>query len=614
MALLAYDPQRVDRLHRALVEAVDDLRRVTCADPAAVDAMRVVRSAVAELDASWLPLASRLLANDPLSGFRRHAAQIDSLDQSLVRVMADGYGWSVQQDPLSDNPAVVTSEEARALGAALNNFDPEALANDREQLAWLAQQLMIIGSDAALTTAFLANFHNWEVLPFVLARQRANSFGDEYIGTTIAADIDPVVDGLMSIWRTTLKAATLHAGTAASITDLLPPMDAPDPYVQALMLKDLHLDPIALATVANQLLRKWLDNRDEFGGGSLDLAVPFGPNSADLLLDDIATHASASAYFLELIGDRPALLFQTLDDPEIGYHLALAGTDPARTSSPAAGRAVLAILGYLRTDPYATASSTDGYPGDYGPFLGQLVAPWLLQFTGANEEWAADDASKARLLAVALDDEQALRALAAAGRRISDGFARSIVAPHNDAEMLSLSLQIGGLVSLLGQLVINEHVADENERSHFLWDLTWTMLTAATNFVPGGAIANVAAGSFVALLKGGLDDHLIASHAATVRRDGEYSMDAAATLTAAFMMSAMFQSWQSDGRISSDIVPPPPTASGGCPGSTYRDEVERWARRLPGGTSGVLGLTALTLVGNFIGRAQADEHCAELAG
>ena len=81
MGLLAYDPQRVGRLRQALVEAVDDLRRVTCTDPAATDAMRVVRSAVAQIDATWLPLVDRLLASDPLSRAQRIAAQITSLDQ-----------------------------------------------------------------------------------------------------------------------------------------------------------------------------------------------------------------------------------------------------------------------------------------------------------------------------------------------------------------------------------------------------------------------------------------------------------------------------------------------------------------------------------------------------
>ena len=604
MALLAYDPERVGCLRSALGEALTGLRAVTCSDPAAREAMRAVRATAMQLDTAWLPLVTRLLASDPLSSGQRRAAQITALEHSLVRVMVDGYGWSAQTDPLHDDAGVVTTEEARALGAMLNQIDPEALANDREQLAWLAQQLLVIGGDPTVSANFLANFHRWDVLTMTLGRQRANSFGAEHTGATVAADLDPVFDGLMSIWQT--------GGT----TGLLPVMDSPDPYIKALMLRSLHLDPMALATAANELLRGWLDTKETFGSGSVDLAVVDGPNAADLLLQGVADSPKASAFFLSLILDRPALLMQTLNDPEIGYRIALAGTDPTRTSSPVAGRAVLAILDYFRSDPYKTALSTDGSPGDFGPFLGQLVAPWLLQFTGANDEWAADDFTKAQLLGVAVRDDAALDELVAASQRIASGFANTLITSrHDDAAALELSLQVGGLLSLLGQLVVDERVDDENDRSHFLWDVTWTVLAAATNFVPGGAAANVVAGLGVTALEGMLADVFIASRTDEVRHDGEYTMDAVLTIAASVMLLALVQSWQADGRLD-PMVPPPPSPSSstqeGCPSSAYRDDVEQWARQLPGGATGILGLTATNLVGNFIGRPQADEHCAEL--
>jgi len=614
MALLAYDPDRVSRLRRELADAADDLRRVTCTDPAAADSMRVVRAAVAQLDATWLPLVTRLLATDPLSGGQRRGAQITALDQSLICVMADGYGWSVQLDPLMDNAAMVTVEEARALAATLNGIDPMALANHPDQLAWLAQQLAVIGHDPSLSVEFLANFHNWDVLPYVLAEQRAYSYDSEYTGNTLAADLDPVFDGLMSIWRHAVPTNALHAGTGAEISTLLPPMDDPDPYAQALLLRSLHLDPIALATVTDELLRTWLDNKEQFGGGSRDLAVALGTNVADLLLDGIAGNASASAYFLSLIGNRPALLFQTLDDPDIAYRLALAGTDPAHTTAGAAEGSVLAILDYFRANPYETAQSTDGYAGDYGPFLGRLVTPWLLQFTASNREWGTDPAIKTRLLAVALADDRALRVLTEASQRITDGFAHSLAT--NDEETIALSQQVGGLLNLLGQLVINEHIDDENEQSQFVWDLTWAVLAAATNFLPGGPVANVAAGVGVQTLEGLLAPYVVGPDADEVRRTGEYAMDVTLTVAASMMVSAQFRTWQADGRIAEDAPPPPPpplpTDDRNCPSSGYRPAIEEWASNLPGGMSGALGGSALNLVSSFIGSGQANEHCAEL--
>ena len=616
MALLAYDPERVGRLRQKLAEASIELRMVRCTDPAAADAMRIVRSTVEQLDATWLPLVGRLLDNDPLSGRLRKVLGLNSLDQSLIRVMADGYGWSVHHDPLADDTAIVTVEEARALGAMLNSVGPVALADDPEQLAWLAQQFDVIARDPALSEEFLANFHNWDVLPYVLAQQRAYSYDRDYAGTTFAGDIDPVFDGLMAIWMTTLPVATLRAGTAASITDLLPPMDNRDRYVQALMLHALRLDPIAMATVANDLLHDWLDAKETFGT-SIDLEVAFGPNAADLLLQDIACSSAASTAFLALIVDRPALLFATLADPIIGHQIARTGTDPAHTSSAAAGRSVLSILDYFGTNPYTTSLDTDGYPGDYGPFLGELVAPWLLQFTGANDEWAASDRTKARLLAVALDDAESLHALVAASHRIADGFAHTLATSSNDDEAVQLSRQVGGLLNLLGQLVVNEHIDDRNGQSNVLWDLTWTVLDATTSLVPGGAAAEAVAGTGVSTLEEQLAVHFFGPNADAVRHDGEFSMDMALTVTASVMVTSLFHSWQEAGRINSDATPPPlPTTTTtntnntaeGCPSADYRDDLERWADNLPA----ELGGAALNVADNFISRGQSDEHCAEL--
>ena len=576
--------------------------------------MRVVRSALEQFDATWLPLVTRLLDNDPLSRRFRTVLGFNSLDQSLIRVMADGYGWSVQHDPLADDSAVVTVDEARALGAMLNNVGVVALANDREQLAWLARQLDVIGRDAALSAEFLANFHNWDVLPYVLAQQRAYSYDRDDADATFAGDIDPVFDGLMAIWMTTLPVATLRAGTAASITNLLPPMDKPDRYVQALMLHALRLDPIAMATVANELLRDWLDTKATFGT-SIDLQVGFGPNAADLLLQDIACSSAASAAFLALVDDRPALLFETLDDPVIGHQIARSGTDPAHTSPAAAGRSVLSILDYFEIDPYIILD-TDGYPGEYGPFLAQLVAPWLLQFTGANDEWAADDRTKARLLAVALSHEDSLHALVAAGHRIADGFAHTMATSPDDKEAVQLSRQVGGLLNLLGQLVVNEHIEDRNDQSNFLWEITWTVLDAASNLVPGGAAAKAVAGTGVSTLEEQLAVHFFGPNADVVRYDGEFSMDMALTVSASVMVTSLFHSWQQAGRISRDAVPPPmPTTTHDnddtteeCPSGQYRDDLERWADNLPA----ELGSTALNVADNFISRGQSEEHCAEL--
>ena len=216
MGMLAYDPDRVRRLQGTMTQALDGLRAVSCTDPAAADAVRLVRSTASQLESTWLPLACRVLSTDPLSKAQRRSEHIDALDQSLVKVMAQGYGWAVQHDPLGDSAGVVTAEEARALGARLNEINVEALLDDPEQLRWLAMRLEIIGRDPALSADFLANFHDWADLGDRLGGRRAlllsdtgNDTGNDRTTSTTIDDLDAIFAGLGNIQRNILRTMSL---------------------------------------------------------------------------------------------------------------------------------------------------------------------------------------------------------------------------------------------------------------------------------------------------------------------------------------------------------------------------------------------------------------------
>lgn len=613
MGLLAYDPDRVGRLHRSLQLAADGLRAVSCGDPAAADALQVVRAMNAQIEQVWLPLASHLLTQDPLSRSQRDRQHLGALDQSLVRVMADGYGWSVQADPLQDDTAVVTAEEARALGAMLGEVDLAALLDDPVQLRRLAQQLQVIGRDPRLGAEFVANMRDWSTLTTLLGTRRAELAGGTRApaaGATTVADLGAVVDGLMAAWRTTLPASVLQARTSATVASLLPPLGHPDPYVQALLLRSLRLDAITVAQVAGELLRGWVDTKQTWGRGTIDLEQPYGANAADLLLPLLLGDPAACTYFMTLVADHPAILFETLDDPEIGHRVAMIGTDPANSESAAAGRAVLAVLGWFDVDPYGTAPNTDGYAGDYGPFLADLVAPWLLQFSGANEEWAADDMTKQHGLAIALRDDTGLQHLAAGGRRIADGFTSTLAGGPITATTLELAAQVGGLLNILGQLQVEQQVSDERDRPRYLWDLTWTVIGAAGSLLAGGP-ASVAVGGTVAGVQQLLGPAFGEPDPERVRRDAEYARDVASTVAVAVTLAALFQSWRAGGDLPAGATPPPvPSVDQPCPSDAYRDEVEAWTAQLPGGPTGVMALGALTIVDNFSSRGQAEQQCA----
>ena len=605
MGLLAYDPERLARLKCRLAAAVDDLSALRCGDTAATDAMRSVSAIRDDIELVWLPLISRILDSTALTRDWWYAvARSDDLQNSLINVMADGYGWTVQRDPLNDDATTVTAAEARALGAMLNSANLPALAADREQLRWLAQQLQIIGRNPALSTDFLANFKSWTNVTYVLGLEYAR--GER-------PDISAVFDGLMSVWKTTLPAQALIAGTSASLDALLPPGDDVDPYVQALMVRSLHLEAMTLATISNDLLTRWLSLKDDPAAATtIDRQIGPGFNAGDILLPLLLADPAACVWFTELAARHPAILFETHNDSDMAYRIVLIGTDPANTSTTAAGRAVLAILDYFRVDPYRRPGlDTDGHPGEYGAFLGDLVAPWLLQFTMSDHQWSVSPGEKAASLRVALQDERAMQQLITNAERIRHGFVESLAT--ND---IAAANRVGELLNLLLQLSVNERVADEIASSDRRLDLLWTVVGVGSSFLPGGPLVGIAAGLALTALSSKLDEYLDQPDPTGVRRTAERTMDVALALAGADAVARLHQQWIVDDLIGRTHRPPPSVelTDASCPSAEYHGAFSEWRSKLPGGADGALSRQAGDLLAAFVGSSEAQSNCAEIAG
>jgi hypothetical protein len=292
----------------------------------------------------------------------------------------------------------------------------------------------------------------------------------------------------------------------------------------------------------------------------------------------------------------------------------LIGTDPINTTTTAAGWAVLAILDYFRIDPYTREGfDTDGHPGEYGPFLGGLVAPWLLQFTMTNSDWNRTAGDKAALLRVALQDDGAMAQLIADGERIRVGFSESLSAYEIDA-----AIQVGGLLNLLLQLSVNERVDDEIANTEQRLNLMWTVVGIASSFLPGGPLVSIATGLAMTALSSKLDEYLDQPDPTGVRRTAERTMDVALALAGADAVSRLHQQWLADGKISATHSPPPTVNVGGasnwCPSAEYHSDFAEWRNNLPGGRDGALGRQANDLLDAFVGTSGAQSNCAEVAG
>lgn len=599
MSLLAYHVGRLTHLEVSLRRSLDELSALSVSDPAAADALRATRNAATQIEQVWLPLVRRILATDPLSHDARRRAGVGSLDQSLVTVMVGAYGWEAQHDLLSDDTSTVTVEEARALGARLNDLTLDL--DDPEQLEWLAQQLAIIGRDPALSAAFLANFHDWAELCDHLAARHALLLSDTpHSSPTSVAAIDAVFSGLGSIARYGLPTT----GCPLPST-VLPQIDEMRPYSAALVVQYVGLQGELLAQVSVHLLQRWLTMPWQANADEAPTDVHFsGPNTADVLFALMLADPVAAAHFVTRAVEDPDVLFRTADDALLPQQLLLAVTDPANASAAEAGAVIVPLLSYFADGGPLLQPGHEGYSDTWPLFLVDLISPWMLQLSTRNDEFGVSDERIKVLLASVLDDSAALDRLVANVAVVQAGVIAEL---STDGGMESWT-QFCAFVGLLTQLVMEEKVRDE-ESAQAAFDFVVNLVSAATVFIPGGRIATtllIEAGNVVA---DEFDISLNPFDPADVAADAEYGTICMLSTAAAAVALALYQQWVADGWLPAGFPPPPlPDKSASNPGDQLLEDFDEWSADLPVVDGMVLADRFDAVVGKMLSVSQAAAH------
>lgn len=613
MGLLAYHPEEVGRLHLAMCRALDELRRLSCHDPAAADAMRLVRTSAAQLETVWLPLAFRLLTNDPLSRRQRSDVGIGALDQSLIKVMAEGYGWSVQTDPLQDDTSVVTVEEARALGAMLNNVEPQALAQDPERLAWLAQQLSIIGADPVLSREFLANFDNWAPLCNWLGwAHLLYSGGDPMQSDEAAAErVNGVVDGLAAIqWQGIV--ASGGPATIAAASDAVPQLDEMRPYAAALLVSNMPLTGVPLVTVAIDLMQRYLEQPMTSGtdGPWSDKDFNSGPKTGDLLLPLIlCDRGTTIAYVRAAIVTDPLLLFATTTDHSLQQAALLTAVDPLFVDSAEAAAVILPLLaGFMGDDNASIDISRYGFDPDWHAVLGALVAPWLLELTDVRDTWGLTPEQRVALLEFIVRDDAAMDALLARSQAIVDGLL--IDAAQHDAPDVDA---VAGMLGTLLQLFVGEATRSE-EINLTQWELVWTLTSTVIGMFTGGVASGLAVdlGASVAQQVAAENGWFGAPDVGRATLTAGRARQVVFANAAASVAAVVTQRLVDDGLLPAGIEPPPSAdATATNPDSDYRRAYADWKQRngIEPGSEAARQLDEM--VEAFVPAALVNEHVAE---
>jgi hypothetical protein len=580
MTYLAFDPQRVAALARAMNRSMGELRGVRNDDPAAADLMRQLRALTGELETTWLPLARRTAESTAL------IADLHGLRDSSSFVMVHTYGWSIMRDPLV-GPATITAAEARALGARLNGVDATSLADDPGELRWLSSELNSIARDPVLAREFLANFQEWAPWLDALGRHRARIVAGTAARVTVG-DLDGVFASLAHVQR-----AVIADRSDAHVSGL-PWIGEANPYGAALVVRHLGLSGRALGLTVDRILRP---------NPLVDVDWLNGPNAADLLLPLFGDDTVAIDQFLRFAALHPDVLFERTADTSTAFEFVLQATDPSRMSADVAREVVPLLVEHLsRVGGPCDEQCHDAIPSDdWRGFLVDLISPWMLQFSPQNTQWRLHNAQREEMLSFVLRDEAALQSFVANADRVRAGFLTSLSSgtPHALDEL-------GAFMAMIGELIVNERMMEAGDRARALGLLT-DLAGLLTSAIPGIALA---AGISMGLLV--INSTSTPDPVAEARRAG-FGADLASTAAGAAVAEQIANQWKRDGSLPADHPMPPiaePDAE--LPSQDFLIAFGEWRIGLPGGEFGALADEVTRHVYSVINPGMMGAHSVTL--
>lgn len=167
------------------------------------------------------------------------------------------------------------------------------------------------------------------------------------------------------------------------------------PLVAAPMVRSLDIGDDELAALCVRLLERW--HAGDARGNRWPDEVEPGPNAADELFTLLLARPGAATAFLTLVAQQPELLFRSAVDESLVHRLLLLGTSPDTVDVEHAGRILVPILDWLQHDERAhlhgwdgtawTSGGRDGATPHVTAMLGDVIAPWLLQFGHRADDW-----------------------------------------------------------------------------------------------------------------------------------------------------------------------------------------------------------------------------------
>jgi hypothetical protein len=306
----------------------------------------------------------------------------------------------------------------------------------------------------------------------------------------------------------------------------------------------------------------------------------------------------------ELDRGLAALFMSTADPMAVMSMITLALSDRSVVES---GPIVLSVT-------RAAVSVTASDPGTYGRLLGELVTPYLLQFTSRAGDWGIPPRDGADLLGLVLRDDGAMHQM------LESRTAWSAVATVPiDRDGLSHLDDIAGLYGWLDAIIHREEVHDALATRR-LWDLAWVVVDLSVDVAikatglagPGQLVAGAVIDRVLPRVKREMEERGVLGAPDTreqVAVDARRRHDWRRTMLGAVTATATVEVLRATQGVRISDPPPAPTGpSDACSSVEWLDDFDRWSTTIDRRSRRVVHHAVRTVLNRY----QAAEACYDI--
>jgi hypothetical protein len=485
MGTLAFDPEQLAALAMALCATADQLEALHCADAEAQAALLTAQVAKESFE-SWATRVVQITGCGALDRYQPVSIDVGDLDLAAQYVLATLYGWNLRTDPVAQTWEVSPAQQASALGYLLSHGLIEVAT--AEQRASLLGQFEAIAADPAAQAAFAANLsaEGAATLANALAEQRAVAVSNGG-GPDRGFAVDPALqDEVVAIDRIVAILADTIIGPGASVEAANAVLAGMRPYSAALVISQLDAPDEVIVDLCVLALARYHEAAVDPSAWPLPLELPDGnfQGIGDLLFPRVAQCAPAEAnrFVVDVANISEGLLTATVRDPSNAAALVIHATDPATIDPASAAAVILPLIAYLRHPPASpdvpsSVFNLGNAVNGLRPYLGAVIAPWLLQFTEGDEAFGLSDDERDELITFVIADGHSFADLVAGAGEWAG--ALPLPDPGDDVEALQDNLE--RVAWAVGQLqgLLEEHHIDIAVQRQATWDLMVSLLPRA---------------------------------------------------------------------------------------------------------------------------------------